>query len=112
MLYKEFNQYKSIKNPLNPLCHYYEDEEGNSFFVEPGFYTAIMGYEDKSPDKLPLILNKMDELIKKNHHIVFTADYENPFVNIDGYIYLEIEDITNPLGVTWVDDSRPSDYGD
>lgn len=112
MLYKEFNQYKSIKNPLNPLCHYYEDEEGNSFFIEPGFYTAIMGYEDKAPDKLPLILNKMDELIQKNHHIVFTADYENPFINIDGYIYLEIEDITNPLGVTWVDDSRPSDYGD
>jgi hypothetical protein len=54
----------------------------------------------------------MDELIKKNHKTIFTADFENPMVNKDDYIYVEITDITDPLHITWRDDNRPSDYGD
>lgn len=112
MLYEEFNQYKEVKNQINPLCHYYEDDLGNSFFIEPGFYMGLMGYKDKMFENYPLILEKIKKVVKDNHRVIFTADYLNPFVDAEGYIYLELEDITNALGCTWVDDSRPSDYGD
>ncbi len=112
MLYEEFNQYKSIPSSLNPLCHHYEDEEGNSFFVEPGFYTLLIGYKEKKPECLKMILDRIDFEIKRNKKVVFTADFENPFINSPDYIYLEMTDITDPLGCTWIDDSRPSDYGD
>jgi len=112
MLYEEFNQYKSSINKINPLCHYYEDGNGNSFFVEPGFYTALLGYKDKDPKNFTRIMERIDFEIKRNHKVVFVSDYENPFVSIDDYIFLEMTDITDPLHCTWVDDSRPSDYGD
>lgn len=99
-------------DPTSPLCNHYQDKEGNSFFVEPGFYTALAGYKDKKFEAVDPILKKMDELIKQNHKTVFTADFENPMVNKDGYIYVEMEDITDPLHLTWRDDNRPSDYGD
>lgn len=112
MLYEEFNQYKSSINKINPLCHYYEDGNGNSFFVEPGFYTALLGYKDKDPKNFTRIMERIDFEIKRNHKVIFVSDYESPFVSIDDYIYLEMTDITDPLHCTWVDDSRPSDYGD
>ena len=111
MLYPEFSQYKSIVDPTNPLTNHYLDKEGNSFYIEPGFYTAIAGYEDKNSKVVPSILKKMDELIKKNHKTIFTADFENPMVNKDDYIYVEITDITDPLHITWRDDNRRSAYG-
>ncbi len=112
MLYEEFNQYKSIRNPLNPLCHYYEDDKGNSFFVEPGFYALLSGYKEKTPENLKRIMERIDFEIQRNKKVVFTADYEHPFVELDDYVYLEMTDITDPLHCTWIDDSRPSDYGD
>lgn len=112
MLYPEFSQYKPLAEHETRLCNSYIDKGGNLFYVEPGFYTGLMGYKEKAPDSYSQILSKMDEIIKKNHRVIFTADYENPFINKDGFIYVEIEDITNALKCTWVDDSRPSDYGD
>lgn len=112
MLYEEFNQYKSINNTINPLCHFYEDEKGNSFFVEPGFYTILSGYKEKTPENFVRIMERIDFEIKRNHRVIFTADFENPFIDLPDYVYLEMNDITDPLHCTWIDDSRPSDYGD
>ena len=51
-------------------------------------------------------------LMKEKHHIVFTYDYENPFINIDNYIYLEFIDLCDKLKIYIEDKSRGSDYGD
>ncbi len=112
MIYVEFNKYEAYKDKAHPLTNAYKNDVGDTFYVEPGFYTGLMGYRDKAYERLPLILEKIDEFVRKNHNVVFTADFENPMVDLEGYIYCEIEDITNPLGLTWIDDSRPSDYGD
>ena len=54
----------------------------------------------------------MEEVVRKNKKVVFTADFENPQTEVEGYIYLEIHDITDPLCIFVEDKSRGSDYGD
>lgn len=112
MLYPEFNQYESWVDPHYPLCNAYKNELGDSFYVEPSFYQSLLGYKDKAEERLPLILKEMDRIVKENHKVIFTGDYEFPMVRAEGYIYQELIDITDPLHLTWIDDSRPSDYGD
>ena len=47
-----------------------------------------------------------------NKKVVFTANYESPLTEAEGYIYLEITDVTDPLKIYAEDKSRGSDYGD
>ena len=54
----------------------------------------------------------MKQLVIQNKKVVFTLDYESPLTKADGYVYLEITDVTDPLGIYVEDKSRGSDYGD
>ncbi len=112
MEYIEFAPYRPYKDPENHLVHAYEDEEGNRFYVEPGFYEGLRGFKEKRAERFNEILVAMDETIKKHHHVIFTVDFENPWIARDGYIYREIFDLTDPLGIFVEDKSRGSDYGD
>ena len=50
---------------------------------------------------------------KKYKKVVFVYDYENPYVkDLDGFIYRELTDISDPLHIFVEDKSRGSDYGD
>ena len=110
--YEEFKHLKQIKDPNNPFCVLYVYESGESFYLEPVFYTQLMGFKDHFPDQFHLIIEKMEELVKKNKKIVFTGNYEHPLTAIDDYIFLEITDVTDPLLIFAEDKSRGSDYGD
>ena len=112
MDYVEFNKYKVYVDAQNKLVHAYEDEEGNRFYVEPGFYSGLMGFEEKRPERFHEILEAMDQTIKSLHKVIFTADFENPWIEREGFIYREILDITDPLNIYVEDKSRGSDYGD
>lgn len=112
MDYVEFNKYKPFVDEQNPLVHAYSDEEGNTFYVEPGFYNGLIGFKEKRAERFQEIMDFIDELIKKYHKIIFTADFENPWIEREGYIYREIFDITDPLKIFVEDKSRGSDYGD
>ena len=57
-------------------------------------------------------MEAIDLVIKKNHKVIFTADFENPWITREGFIYREIQDITDPLCIFVEDKSRGSDYGD
>src|SRR5574344_1216174 len=109
MLYPEFSQYKSIYDKSNPLCNVYETKTGGVFYVEPSFYAGLMGFKEKRFGGFPAILTRIDEIIERNQNGVFVGDYDHPFVNKEGFIYHEIQDITDPLGVFVEDNSRPSD---
>ena len=109
---QDLNQYQLIHDPLHPLVLCYEDNLGNRFYVEPGFLYALESMKEKRREDFPRILKKMDEEIKENHKVVFTANYETPFLEMEGYIYREITDITDPLNIFVEDKSRGSDYGD
>ena len=94
--YEEFKHLIKKEDPHNPFCALYFFESGESFYIEPVFYTQLMGFKDYHPDKFPLILEKMEELVKKNKKIVFTGNFEHPLTEVDNYIYLEITDVTDP----------------
>ena len=112
MDYVEFNKYKPFIDEQNKLVHAYTDEEGNVFYVEPGFYNGLIGFEEKRYDRFDEIMASIDETIKKLHKVIFTADFENPWITRDGFLYREIHDITDPLKIFVEDKARGSDYGD
>ena len=112
MEYVEFNNYESTADPANKLVHCYKDSEGNIFYVEPGFYDGLEGFKEKRPESFHLIMEEIDRTIKSKHKVIFTADFENPWITREGYIYREIFDITDPLLIFVEDKSRGSDYGD
>ena len=112
MTYPEFNQYESFIDPDNPFCNAYKTKEGHTFYVEPGFYDGMKGFEEKRREDYPRILEAIYEVIAKNERVIFTWDFESPFMLKEGFIYREIHDITDPLQIFVEDKSRGSDYGD
>jgi hypothetical protein len=112
MLYPEFSKYKSFVDPQNPLVNAYQTKAGDTFYVEPGFYMGLQGFEEKRAKDMPLIMKALEAMVALHHQVVFTADYENPFIEKTGYVYKEISDLTDPLQIYVEDKSRGSDYGD
>ena len=110
--YEEWKHLKKINDPNNPFCAVYSYPDGETFYIEPVFYTQLMGFKDHHPDKYHLIINKMEELVKKNKKIVFTGNFDNPLTEVDNFIFLEITDVTDLLQIFVEDKSRGSDYGD
>ena len=110
--YEEFKHLKRTTDPNNPFCAFYHFESGESFYLEPVFYTQLMGFKDHYPEKYHLIVEKMLELVKKNKKIVFTGNFEHPLTEADNFIFLEITDVTDSLQIFAEDKSRGSDYGD
>jgi len=108
----EFNHYIEEIDKSNPLVNHYKTPTGEDFYVEPLFYTHLKGFIDRVPEKLSLIMGEIDRVININKKVIFTGNFENPQVEKEGYVYQEIEDITNPLKIFVEDKSRGSDYGD
>ena len=113
MIYEEFKSYKEVKDRNNPFCNHYLLDSGESFYVEPAFYTQLRGFKDRhSLDNYQKIIDRMIEVVKRNKKVVFVGNFENPQTDVEDYIFLEITDITDPLQIFVEDKSRGSDYGD
>ncbi len=109
---KEFNHLKQIKDELNPFSLCYEVSDA-IFYVEPAFLTMLNNLKEMySPDDYSRVINKMVEVAKERKRVIYTYDYENPLTKKDGFIYLELTDITDMLQIYIEDKSRGSDYGD
>ena len=112
MIFEEFKHLRQEVDKNNPFSNLYFYESGESFYVEPAFYTQLMGFKEQHADRFSEILTSIQEVVMKNKKVVFTANYESPLTEVEGYIYLEITDITDPLKIYAEDKSRGSDYGD
>ena len=112
MKYIEFEHLKQIEDKDNPFCALYELEGGERFYIEPVFYTMLKGFIDHYPEKYQIIIDEIIEVAKKNKRVVFTGNFDCPLTNVEGYVFLEITDITDPLKIFVEDKSRGSDYGD
>jgi hypothetical protein len=112
--YEEFINLKIIEDKNNPFSTLYELEDGSRFYIEPGFYSQMMGFKTHRKQEYPLIVNALLDTVRKNKKVIFTADFDIPQTepNDDEYIILEILDITDPLQIFVEDKSRGSDYGD
>ena len=112
MIYPEFDKYTPSVDKENPFCNAYTTKEGHLFFVEPWFYVGLTGFKEKRAERFDEIMKAIDEIVAKNERVIFTGDFESPFIVRDGFIYREIHDITDPLKIYVEDKSRGSDYGD
>ena len=112
MIIEEFKHLKSLKDENNPFSYLYELETGEQFYIEPAFYTQMKGFKDQFADQYQRIVDKIFEIVKTNKKVVFTSNFETPLTEVDGFIYLEITDVTDPLKIFAEDKSRGSDYGD
>lgn len=112
MIYEEFKDLKVIEDKNNPFCTLFEYPDGSRFYLEPAFYTQMMGFKEKFENEYPRIIEEMKRVVLKNKRVVFTSNFEFPQTEVEGYILLEIEDICDPLHIYADDKSRGSDYGD
>ena len=113
MIYEEFSQYPIVIDKNNPFCNHYVLNDEVDFYIEPVFYTMLKGFKDRhTSEDYQRIINRMIEVAKKNKKVVFVGNFENPQTEVEGYIYLEVTDITDPLQIFVEDKSRGSDYGD
>ena len=110
--YEEFNQYKRLEDKNNPFSALFQLDTGERFYIEPVFLTQLHGFRDHYKEKYPIILARLEELVKKNKNVVFVGNYEYPQTEVEGFIYLEITDVTDPLKIYVEDKSRGSDYGE
>ena len=112
MDYPEFHAYTEYQDSENTLVHRYKNDAGDVFYVEPGFYDALLGFREKRAERFDELMTAIDTVIRENHQVIFTTDFENPWITREGFIYREIFDLTDPLHIIVEDKSRGSDYGD
>ena len=112
MIIEEFKHLKNVPDPENPFIPHYELDDGSDFYIEPIFYTQLLGFKERHEDKYELIISSLLERVRRNKKVIFIGDFETNTFEKDGYIILEITDITDPLQIFVEDKSRGSDYGD
>lgn len=112
MNYEDFKQFKLVKDNDNPFTPHFVIDEETDFYIEPIVFTQLSGFKERHPDKYQLIIDSLISRVRQNKKVIFVGDYENYFTEKEGYIYLELLDITDPLKVFVEDKSRGSDYGD
>ena len=112
MNYEEFKEFKLVKDEENPFSYHFVIDENTDFYLELVVFTQLNGFKERHPDKYDLIIKSMIERVKSLKKVIFVGDFENYFTEKEGYIYLELLDITDPLKIFVEDKSRGSDYGD
>jgi hypothetical protein len=112
MNYEEFNTYQRIEKPLTNFAHGYQLASGESFYIEPWFYTQFTRLEERFPERVQDMVGWMIEKVKKYGHAVFTRDFQHTIIKDERFIAFEIDDLIGELGIVIDDISRGSDYGD
>lgn len=110
--YKEWEDRKILIDLRNRFATCYQNPDGSIFYIEPQFYTYLQGYRMQRPEKYNDLLNKMDEIVKKNRLVVFVGQEDNPLVESEHAIFLTAMDVADQAMVLVQPESRGSDYGD
>lgn len=110
MNYEEFSKYIEVQD--NKFVKKFLSPNGNVFFIEPAFYTQMMGLFERYPEQKENFMNELNKQIENNKEIAFVYDFENPFLDYGDAILREFTDVTNACKIFYEDKSRGSDYGD
>ena len=110
MNYEEFNNYKEVEH--NKFVKKFVSSSGNIFFIEPAFYTQMMGLFERYPEQKENFMSELNKQIQNNKLIAFVYDFENPFLDYGDAILREFTDVTDACKIFYEDKSRGSDYGD
>ena len=110
MNYEEFKSYSEIID--NKFVKKYKSNDDHVFYIEPAFYTQMMGLFERYPEQKETFLKQVDLIIKNNKLVAFVYDFENPFLEYGDAILREFVDVTDACKIFYEDKSRGSDYGD
>ena len=110
MKYEEFAKYKEIDD--NKFVKKYQTEFGNIFYLEPAFYTQMVGLFDRYPEQKEKFMEQIDKIVTANKLVAFVYDFENSFLDYGEAILREFVDVTDACKIFYEDKSRGSDYGD
>jgi len=110
MNYEEFSSYKEISD--SKFVKKFKVDNGNIFFVEPAFYTQMIGLFERYPEEKEKFMSQLDKVVRFNKEVAFVYDFENPFLDYKEAILREFVDITDACKIFYEDKSRGSDYGD
>ena len=110
MNYEEFAKYKEITD--SKFVKKFKCENGNVFYLEPAFYTQMIGLFERYPEQKEKFMNQLNETVSKNKEVAFVYDFENPFLDYGDAILREFVDVTDACKIFYEDKSRGSDYGD
>lgn len=110
MNYEEFSKFEEITD--NKFVKKFKAKNGNTFYIEPAFYTQMMGLFERYPEKKEEFLKETYSLINKYHTLAFVYDYEAPFLDYGEAVLREFVDVTDACKIFYEDKSRGSDYGD
>ena len=110
MNYEEFAKYKEITD--SKFVKKFLASNGNSFYVEPAFYTQMIGLFERYPEQKDKFMAQIDKIVKSNKEVAFVYDFENPFLDYKNAILREFVDVTDACKIFYEDKSRGSDYGD
>ena len=108
----EFAHLKEEIDIENPFIPHYVLEDGSDFYIEPIFYTQLLGFKERHEERYQEIIDSLLDRVRRNKKVIFIGDFETNTFEKDGYVILEITDITDPLHIFVEDKSRGSDYGD
>lgn len=102
---------KKVTNKINKLVPYFECRECGKFYIEHPFLNKMNGFLERYG------IEKYNELLKvmkqktTGNVVVFVNDFEEPTIEVEDAIYLEIQDLTNELRIFY-DDCNCNEYGD
>lgn len=109
MNYEEFSKYKEVTN--NKFVKKFADGK-NFFYIEPAFYTQLLGIKERLPEEFNKVIKTMEEIVQENKFVAFVYDFETPFLDYKECVLRELVDVTDKCKVFVEDKSRGSDYGD
>ena len=110
MNYEEFSHLEEIFD--SKFVKGFRYKNGETFYIEPAFYTQLMSIKEIYPNDFNNVLKEMERQTLENKLVSFVYDFENPFYPIDKCVYREIKDVTDRIRFFYEDKSRGSDYGD
>lgn len=110
--YPEWEGKQILIDLKNRFATCYKNDDGSMFYIEPQFYTYLQGYKMHRPEYYQKILDKMDEIVRKNKVVVFVGQEENPLVDAEGAIYLTAMDVADMAQVLIENEPTGSNYGD
>ncbi len=111
MLYPEFNQYQPSEGVYKGFINAYVSNSGYVFYADSAFHDLLKIYEIKAAEEYPKLLERIYQIIEEKP-VFLTGDFEAIPEYLDGYTYVDLDDVANRLGILLRNDNRPTDYGD
>ena len=105
----------SVKIDEALLVGHYICNQCGEYYIEPGFISRVESFLARfGHDKEIPLKEEMRRQVVMYKKVCFVGTFELPLIHnlSEDYIYLELSDLLDRLGIIVDDNSRGSDYGD